>query len=519
MKFPSFFGRFFGYGQVSSSALGDHADAVILHLKSLVQDERLVVKQLESYAGAKRLPPLERVLAYIPVYFSLEEFIVANKPPLVRDIYTKKGLRESVRKVVPLEQLLPPFRLIFLPENEQLVFLYEIGIQRIAEYAVAYIGLQQISKIVSASTYDTILNAASVDGHGIHLPLPYTRFNHLSSESIVSSFKTLYTALYKEVGKAFGEAKASELIRQTFDFIKKIYEFDLVAQFLRIVPDGLLEIEQLAYLSRGELESRVRERTVELRDLNADLERKVAERTRELSDANIRLTELDRIKTEFVSIAAHQLRTPLTEIKWALATLFEDQKIFSIPQKRMAGGALDAANQLIALTNSLLDISRIEKGGFIIDNKKQDLSPVVCGVYSSFKEAAAQKNIDFSLEVEPKLPTANFDREKITIVLNNVVDNAIKYTLQGGKVALKVFKKNGELVVAVSDTGIGIPSRERHRVFTAFYRSPQAQRYQTGGTGMGLYLSKKIIEQHGGKTWFESEEGKGSTFYLSLASD
>lgn len=226
---------------------------------------------------------------------------------------------------------------------------------------------------------------------------------------------------------------------------------------------------------------------------------------------------MEKIKSEFVSIAAHQLRTPLTGIKWSLQYLFsgETGKLNS-GQKEMAGDALAATNRMVELINDLLDVSRIEEGRFGIRLQRQSISPVLERVVNTSQNTADKKGITLKVEAPSKLPFLNIDMEKMEIALNNLVDNAIKYTLPGKTVELKATSADGELTITVKDEGIGIPRSEFDRVFTKFFRSNQAQLYHTSGTGLGLYVSKNIIEQHGGKIWFYSEENKGTTFYVSL---
>lgn len=236
----------------------------------------------------------------------------------------------------------------------------------------------------------------------------------------------------------------------------------------------------------------------------------------ELTHANVRLEELDKMKSEFVSVAAHQLRTPLTGIKWALSSLLEEEGL-KPEQQKIIRDALAAASRLTELINDLLNVARIEEGKFGFHMSLQSLVPTLQSAYLRFKKIADEKAVRFSLELpDDHLPLLNFDEEKISIVLDNLADNAIKYTPPSGIVTASLRRDGDSVVVEVKDSGIGIPKNQTHRVFTKFFRSPNAQLYETDGTGLGLYVTKNIVEEHGGNMWFESNEGAGTSFYFTL---
>jgi len=256
-------------------------------------------------------------------------------------------------------------------------------------------------------------------------------------------------------------------------------------------------------------------------DRNAELDdiaKMLVRRDLELTQGNERLRDLDVAKSQFVSVAAHQLRTPLAGIKWTLYALLEEKMgRLNKEQEKFAGDAYKATVRLIDLVNDLLDVARLEEGRFGFKIKKQPLAPLVKKVCENFQKAAKGKGIKFSLELPKEdIPFLDFDEEKIAIVLANLVDNAIKYTAPGGQVAVKLYKEKNSVRVEVADTGIGMPADQVKRVFTKFFRAENAQLYQTSGTGLGLYLAQNIVEHHGGAMFFKTEEDKGSTFTFSL---
>jgi signal transduction histidine kinase len=241
----------------------------------------------------------------------------------------------------------------------------------------------------------------------------------------------------------------------------------------------------------------------------------------ELTLSNERLQELDEMKSQFVSIAAHQLRTPLSGIKWALYTLMNEEiGGLNKQQKKFARDAYQVNERLIELIRDLLDMARLEEGRFGFEPVMQDFSSIVTEVIKSLEDSAKRKGLKLVLAMPAKkLPLMYLDKEKISIALGNLAENAIKYTVPGGTVRICVTKKQKGVVIEVKDTGIGIPEAEIPKIFRKFFRGKSAQLYQTNGTGLGLYLTKNIIEQHGGIISVKSKEKKGSTFTFSLPLD
>ena len=249
-----------------------------------------------------------------------------------------------------------------------------------------------------------------------------------------------------------------------------------------------------------------------------EIARILVRRDLELTETNERLRELDATKSEFVSVAAHQLRTPLTGIKWTLnALLKEEVGTLNENQKKFVSDGLAATYRLIELINDLLDTARLEEGRFGFNFKVQALTPILKQTFLNYKMIAKEKGIQFTLTLpKENLPSLRIDGEKIGIVLDNLVDNALKYTIPGGKIAVRVLVDKNNVIVKVVDTGIGIPRAQFHRLFTKFFRAVNAQLAETSGTGLGLYVSYNIVKRHKGILSFESYEGKGSTFILSL---
>jgi len=227
---------------------------------------------------------------------------------------------------------------------------------------------------------------------------------------------------------------------------------------------------------------------------------------------------IERMKTEFVSLSAHQLRTPLSAIKWTLKMLLDgDLGKITEEQRDFIEKTYKSNERMINLINDLLDVSRIEEGRYLYKPVLTNLESIIQFVVNSYKEEIERKKLKFQFKKPKlKLPEVIVDVEKIKLAIDNLLGNAIGYTPAGGEVtvSLKCVKK--EIELSVKDTGVGIPKDQQGRVFTKFFRAANAIRMETEGSGLGLFIAKNIIEAHGGKIWFESEEKKGTTFHFTL---
>ena len=172
---------------------------------------------------------------------------------------------------------------------------------------------------------------------------------------------------------------------------------------------------------------------------------------------------------------------------------------------------------MILLINDLLNVSRIEEGRFQYRFVRMPLEDVVESVKQEMYNTFSKKDIELIHQKSKQpLPKVNIDPQKIHLVIQNLLDNAVKYTPSGGKVTLSLWSDEDKVVCSVADNGVGIPASQQSRIFSKFFRADNVIRMQTDGSGLGLFIVKNIVEKHKGEAWFESEEGKGMTFYFSL---
>ncbi len=229
--------------------------------------------------------------------------------------------------------------------------------------------------------------------------------------------------------------------------------------------------------------------------------------------------ELDRMKTEFISMAAHQLRTPLSAVKWTIKMLIDgDIGDLTHEQKTFLTQGYISNERLISLVNDLLNVARIDEGRFGYKFASINIEDLIESVSRDFRHNIDEKRIYFTYNKSgiSDPPKVKIDPSRMKMVIQNLLDNAVKYTPKEGKVVLSVKYSKAEVTISFQDTGIGIPKSEQWRLFTKFFRSSNAVRAQTEGTGLGLFITKNIIEKHGGKIWLESKENKGTTFYFTI---
>ncbi|NKQ39172.1 MAG: cell wall metabolism sensor histidine kinase WalK [Methanosarcinales archaeon] len=336
------------------------------------------------------------------------------------------------------------------------------------------------------------------------------------TEAIISNFtdgllffdNQGYLKIFNPQAEIFFEVKAIEVLEKKTFFLKSISSLKVLIDFLEtkqerifreeieINENLILEISSLPILGKEGKRAGI---LLILHDV-----------TRE--------KQVQKMKTEFVSIAAHQLRTPLSAIKWTLKMLLDgDLGPLNKEQIEFVNKNYISNERMISLINDLLNVTRIEEGRYLYSKQLIDFYDLIHETVNTFEEEFKKKKIKISFQkAEEKIPLIKVDVEKMQLAVHNLIDNAIRYTSSEGKIiiSLKLIDQNIEF--SIQDTGIGIPKNQEEKIFTKFFRGINIMKIDTEGTGLGLFITKNIIEAHDGKIWFESEENKGTTFYFTL---
>lgn len=231
-----------------------------------------------------------------------------------------------------------------------------------------------------------------------------------------------------------------------------------------------------------------------------------------------KLAEANRMKSEFVSVVSHQLRSPLSNLKWAVEFLMSG-RLGEIQSKQLEYFKILRENsiRMQELVSDLLTVSRIEGAKFTSQKNLFSLTDLVQDLFVQFEPFAKASNVEIKFNPPPgNLPQVFGDSSHIRQAVENLLDNAVRYVKEKGIVEIDISKKKNNVFLQVRDNGVGIPDKDKKYIFQKFFRSENALRYQTEGSGLGLYIAKNFIEKSGGKIGFISQEGKGSTFWLSL---
>lgn len=247
------------------------------------------------------------------------------------------------------------------------------------------------------------------------------------------------------------------------------------------------------------------------------MQEKIKAATAELRDKNKKLHELDKAKDDFISMASHQLRTPLTTVKGYLSMVMEgDMGKVNKEQKRVLGLSYASAQNMVFLITDLLNVSRLNTGKFVIEPNEFDLVEAIQLIVDQLARNAEIKELDLSFKHSMKSLPVYLDEGKLRQVIMNFTDNAIYYTPVGGKIEVSLEKSGESIEFKVKDNGIGVPKAEQHKLFQKFYRAENAKQTRPDGTGLGIFMAKKVVAVQGGAIIFDSVEGKGSTFGFSF---
>jgi signal transduction histidine kinase len=245
-------------------------------------------------------------------------------------------------------------------------------------------------------------------------------------------------------------------------------------------------------------------------------------RNLELAAANAELRQLDEVKSRFISVAAHELRNPLASIIGYVELLLEEgAEPITLDQKQCIEVIDRSSQRLLAITNNLLDITRIEAGRIELTLQRVNIINIIENVSSELQPRLNAKKQMLILDAASEVPLVLVDETRTSQILNHILSNAIKYTAEKGKITIKlaITEEQQFVLVSIADTGIGITPADQSKIFRSFYRASNVYLAGESGTGLGLSITRSLVELQGGKVWFESELGKGSTFYVTFPID
>jgi len=401
-------------------------------------------------------------------------------------------------------------RVLIVDDEESVAVTMQAILEMDGYEVTAASSVTEAIELVKKSEFDLVLSDLRLDdGDGIQIVAETRR----SSPETICIILTGYASLDSAV-KAMREG--------AYDYLVKPCD----VEELRLTVSRGLE--------RRRLGRQLRERVAELETanstiagLNRDLQVRVDEATAELRDQYERLQELDRLKTQFMSVASHELKTPVTAMSGFLQVALRrirkrldagapEPETWAAEQSAIADQLVIVQRQttkLARLIDELLDVSRIQSGRVEFDHQRMDLGHLAREVVERMQTTTTNHTLQVTA-IDPAEIVA--DRDHLEQVLNNLIANAVKYSPDGGTITITVRSEGDGAALSVSDMGIGIPEEELSSVFGLFYRSPDRRARDVGGMGLGLYISKEIVDRHGGRIWAESTVGKGTTFHVRL---
>ncbi|HHW41183.1 MAG TPA: hypothetical protein GXX19_08560 [Syntrophomonadaceae bacterium] len=309
------------------------------------------------------------------------------------------------------------------------------------------------------------------------------------------------------------KAIAAEVVTETVDPGKIAWTHNQAPVEITELANTIIKMAR--NLKQKEVEAHTLARA--LAEEKAQLEHKIDLRTRELARTVAQLQTANKYKSQFLANMSHELRTPLNGII-GFSQLLQDQVAGELNQKqlRYTINILTCARQLLELINDILDLVKIEQGKEKINLEPTSVTETTDAITLLLLHQANNKKLTLKTTVEPGLPEPLWDKKKIKQVLSNLVTNAIKFTPEGGEIEVAVQRSNDGILFRVTDTGIGIKPEDHERVFMAFEQAESSYTRQFEGAGLGLSISKKLVEMHNGRIWIESEVGVGTTVYVLL---
>lgn len=314
--------------------------------------------------------------------------------------------------------------------------------------------------------------------------------------------------------EVIGQKISPESVRnQRLEMLAKVIFQSLAPQILRRSPEG--EYPQIVDISFEEPRHELRVTTDRMLDDRGNITgflKIVRDRTREV--------ELVRSKSDFITVAAHQLRTPLSAVNWAIQSLNNEK--LTDDQKDLVNTGLSAASNLLKIVEDLLNVAKIEEGKFGYNFQKTDIIAFLQNLLNQAAPVAKEYNVKVYMETPPETEMiVEIDAERMSLVAANLLENAIKYNVANGQVIISVQRQADApyLQVNIADTGMGMTQETMDKLFTKFYRGANVVAKEANGSGLGLYIVRNVVRRHGGQIWVESEINRGTTFHFTIPTE
>lgn len=460
------------------------AEEVVAYLIELLKNEK-IGEQREAFEAAKKLSSEKQSNAFFQIYLELIHYIARNVPRIEGKPVTISDVKDSIRKKVHVRDLEDRFQVLFLRYDELLMKLVKDLIKEcIANFIDKNALIDAERELIQK---EKLLKGVEIDDDGDF------KFESLA-ESIdklgANKVKAIETVLGKVIIAIFetakgmlGEIQAKRLFETSYTNLQKKYGANLL-EVLKVIPKGILEAKKFELLGKEQLQKTATE-----------------------------LTRVETLKGEFMNIAAHELKTPLIPILTYLEMILEDKNLKPEHRKKLEI-CLTSAKREVDLVSDILDISKVEAGSLKLEFDRVDIAKLLNEAIEGLKPAAEAKKIYLKGDIS-ELPPTKGDWRRLTQVVTNFINNATKFTDKGG-ITVKAEVKGKDILVSVSDTGIGISQKNVKKLFTKFFQADTSARRKHPGTGLGLAISKGIIEGHKGKIGVKSELEKGSTFYFTI---
>ena len=482
-------------------------------------------------------PILIRLIIYLFLIISVMLIVVLILSLFAMSFYNRDYVSIENILILSIVSLLTaliiqPLKIIISKSTDKILFQYSYNSQvALNELNAALVSSSKIQDLVDQSSKILSKNLKTIS---CGLIIKGQKDYYMSSDSTFSNFElsTIYSFIdrsasrsilfenlgydYKNIKEDFRKLNISIITKLSVqnEFVGFIIlgerksgnsytEKDI--QFIETAADSIAIATQNAL------------RYEEIAAFNANLQKKIDIATADLRKTNEKLKALDEAKDDFISMASHQLRTPLTSVKGYLSMVLEgDAGPINDLQRKFLSQSFISSQRMVFLISDLLNASRLKTGKFVIENKETYIPDIVGEELSQLEETIKARGLTLEYKKPKSFPVVNIDENKIRQVIMNFVDNAIYYTPSGGKIVVKLRATHEVIEYTVQDSGIGVPKDDQKHLFTKFYRAGNAKKARPDGTGLGIFMAKKVIIAQGGALIFKSEEGKGSVFGFSF---